>query len=1409
MPKLYTKKRVNFSTLNPSDIPRYQYHRTLRQSIELSATSYSYQEDREGRPYQWDNIAPEVALVILQDAEKRGVSIRQEVVAKLGSAEVFNEAVLSNILEILNSNPDYSLFTQKLALHITGKPSGRLTCKELELAGITTVEQFDEVYGNFLLEQNKLTKNFPNFEKVSDSDDYDQLIDFLVSNPLYDKFLKSFTTTLAYEFNRNRAQARQVQAPQEINKQALTDFFNSISYGLLLKSPPEGVLQKNTLYVEIIDELLYYTVIAPDGQRVTTTIRSEQLGLSLDKNTSEEELRDALPLILQITAQRGHTGAMALRNTTSLKTKGTDYLVGDVNHDLFLSHLPAVDLVKDESYKFSIYQWLQQGNLPRLKSHITEGSFARYLDGLDHFSSQAKEPFATNEEFIAQVDSVSLLMKEIVELVASLDDNPNEKDSDLDEKIIILANHLKWLKEHYGNTPLTKSDEVFPSTAGNFEDFVRKMIFNSTSDKVVQYVVDPVDPSNSYRLNLVALVNTLIKGELVVQVREMTDKKVTKVLSDERGSLPPLTVLREQMKESISTRLKSNTHHYYTARSYENDKLELNEAPMSFRGGNLTDTLEETRVFAKKFTRSGEFSADSHLLIGQENNIKKHEVRSATAANLLAATGVDGTRSATDKLDVAIQYGGDKDVKIMYILRGKEAFHSHSYLDPLGKNKMSEIAYTHVNPSDYVMTILYDRNNNILDVIPGNLTGEIHGVSEFTQKVLEAGIEFYNVKHNPNYSGLVKLPNPAEQKKTPTIHLHKKQSLMGIIQSHKGEDRAKDDKPTKQLGSVRIRRAVTVDGYKRLSLDTLRPETKAHTQRQWNSGWTLPTQTFNPLSMSLAEVRSEAHRHYNMRHVLTLKNFTGWSGHERKVQEDHNRILQPGFMMGEINTQLAHAQIAKEEWLTDILVPRIQTALLLHIAARLITDYRVDVEELNAIAHKLQGAIYAKHAAELMDIEHTIVLSLDILDESGYYQQCMEKAKARMAEIYPMLEKDSYQYRNNLASCFEIEKNKLKKQLMNEGMTAFLDKYLDGHVQLHGLGKKTVYPLADNRDFVFLGPAASGKSTISSQYISREARKDYVSLATDDYRGIFLPYTESFESQVIEQVFTRTQDSAFLISELVETRMQAKTAERANVIVDGIIYKPSHRALVEKNNNSVVVCACLDDMSLVIRRSYERAMQEDAGSADKGRHVNTSSLINMHKTASLNLIKYCAPNSTIKLYDTNVPKGTVPPLIATVDTHGTKTLTINEEKGALIRLASFFNKSRVNIGAKSDDSLFFKKLKKAEFQIDSLFAVMEFGYKIVLNGENQKPCLTIGKGVDGQIVMEVNDLAQLKKKMFDSAKPEKELLATVLLYGHCGSLKEVNKLRLLHDVGVDKMAEEFLASLSGQDIVVSNRTPSV
>ncbi|WP_454784240.1 zeta toxin family protein [Legionella sp. WA2024007413] len=1390
MPRIYSKQRINFDSLTSSDLPRYEYHRTLRSAIGLSATSYS-QQIREAIVYQWDNIAPEVALAILQDAQNQKIDIQNEIIQSIGE-DVFHQQCLQNAIEKLQNNPRYSLFVQKFALHITRNKSKELSLEHLKLAGIITVEQFDELFTEFLYVQNKLDTSFPDFNKITEEDDYYQLITYMANEPLYESFLQSFTQYLAAEYNNGRIKNHHVEVPKEIESKSLANFFQAISYDLSLQ-PPKKPLQTNILYVTLLSNELSYTVVDLAGNELTASIPFSECPFTLDEQTTEEELKSHLPELLKITSQRGHTGAIAL-NTGSLKEKGIAFLESDVGTSLFLSHLPAADLVKDERYKFNLYQWLNQGNLDRLKDLLVSGACQRYNHAMDSWIKQLTKHEEINEEFKKEIEDVGALMKEMTALIATLDENPNAKDQELDKKIELLQVHLKKLKSLYNSTPLLKPGDDFPSTAGNFEQFIKKIILNSSGEKLTQYIADSSDGEKVWKLHLMELVSGLVNDRDFVSVRDIKNKNDRSFLTDKSGFIIPAhIVFREQLKMRLTTSLKNDVHHYYTVRSYQNDKLIMTQAPVVFRGGYFSDSVEETVLFAKKMTRTGEYTADSHLLSGQENNIKKHEIRSGTASTL-ATTGVDGTRSVTDKFDVAIKFGGMNEVKILYIVRGKESFHSQPFAEIVGKTKLGEIAYTHVNPEDYVMTILYNRNNEILDVIPGNLDEEVQRVSEFTREIISSGIKFYNKKHDGSLSKTtVKLPTPLKQEHT-TPHSSEEKPLLDILHSHQLKSgSAAQLNPSTKLPTIRITRHVR-SGHKMLSLESLRPEVES--PKLSGEKLQLPEGSFKLVPGRLSEVREAALAHFNMRHILTLKDFNRWSPRERVLQETYNRILQPHFMEGDIQEQLSHANIAHEEWLTDVLVPRMQTALMLHLAARLITDYRVDTEEVNSFAQKLFHDIMDADLSYSLLIDWSSIP--DSLNEKEVHQNCINKAQKRIQQLHPTLSTDSIEYESKFASFLIMEKNKVQKKLVNKTMSMFLDKNLDPFAQKYKLEKKSVYSLSDNRDFVFLGPAASGKSTISNLYITKENRKDYVSLATDDYRGIFLPFTEDFEKQETEQAFIRTQDSAYLISELVEERILAQKDKRPNVIIDGVTYKSSQKALVEKNNNSVVVCACLDDVSQVVKRSYDRAKQEESGSADKGRYVNTTSLLHMHKTASLNLVMCCTPNSTIAFYNTNVPRGVTPPLIATVDTHGEKTLTIHHDQGSLMYLASFFNKARVNVRAKNDQHLFLDRLKQPEFQIDSLFAVMDHGFKIVLQGENKLPCLVVKKEPMGQIRMEILDPEQLKHKIEEN-KTEKTLLQMLILYGQLGTLKTVQKECLIHE-NIDLMVEHIISESETKQI---------
>lgn len=157
-----------------------------------------------------------------------------------------------------------------------------------------------------------------------------------------------------------------------------------------------------------------------------------------------------------------------------MKDKGIAFLDSDLGASLFLAHLPAVDLVKDEEMKFSLYQWLSQGNLARFKDLLAAGACQHYNQELDIQIKQIKETVGINEVLQNEIETIGLLMKEIVALVAALEEDPHAKDKELDNKIIQLIKLLKTIDEFYKNTPLLKQNETFPSTTGNFENFIKK-----------------------------------------------------------------------------------------------------------------------------------------------------------------------------------------------------------------------------------------------------------------------------------------------------------------------------------------------------------------------------------------------------------------------------------------------------------------------------------------------------------------------------------------------------------------------------------------------------------------------------------------------------------------------------------------------------------------------------------------------------------------------------------------------------------------------------------------------------------------------------------------------------------------------------------------------------------------------
>jgi hypothetical protein len=215
----YATEKVDFS--DPSQ--RFSSHRTFKKALEFSASSYSYQVVRAGNTYEWDNIAPEIAHVILEEALLQGIDIGKDVI----SEEKFDESVvLKNILSIINNDPNYALFAEKLAFAISKGQAAQLTYSLLNQFGINNLSAFQKIYIQELVKNEQLTKNFPKFEKIPVNTEFKEIVEYLVSDPLLDKFLKDFTNRLAY--SRGKQLGISIDLPASFTKDSLLNFFKKI-----------------------------------------------------------------------------------------------------------------------------------------------------------------------------------------------------------------------------------------------------------------------------------------------------------------------------------------------------------------------------------------------------------------------------------------------------------------------------------------------------------------------------------------------------------------------------------------------------------------------------------------------------------------------------------------------------------------------------------------------------------------------------------------------------------------------------------------------------------------------------------------------------------------------------------------------------------------------------------------------------------------------------------------------------------------------------------------------------------------------------------------------------------------------------------------------------------------------------
>ncbi len=514
---------------------------------------------------------------------------------------------------------------------------------------------------------------------------------------------------------------------------------------------------------------------------------------------------------------------------------------------------------------------------------------------------------------------------------------------------------------------------------------------------------------------------------------------------------------------------------------------------------------------------------------------------------------------------------------------------------------------------------------------------------------------------------------------------------------------------------------------------------------------------------------------YNQRNIVSLKAVTSWNAAEMTVQKKYNRILHSGYSDLSANEIIELALSTKEEWLTDFVCPKVEHACKLNIAADLISQFKVSSEELNGKVQQIYNDITSKNKTFLGQIAAKINSEIN---SDATKARILANARESMNNQYPAVEDGAL-----LQSFIVVEEQKHKKKLTNTILKQQLSMFYKDIAIQHGLTHKKKYPKGQNVDYSILGAAGSGKSTISQKLLKGD-KTDYVVLATDDYRSVYLDETTEREETV--QVFTRTQDTAFSIKELVQERLSESSESRPNVILDCVSLEGWHRKLLENNKHTISIVACLNDVTVVPLRAYYRAIDENSSPADKGRHVNTSALLKGHADSSARLLTSIPKDIQTHLYDTNVPKGSVSPIMATIDTeNGKHQVKVFE----LEKLSTFLVKANLNHEATKKCDLYYREdvtdyrctfdtQYKAEQILNLSSSNKPFkleSYEVILYSKLKHPYAKIIADKDNKIHLKVLDHQTMNEILFKHDKGESRILKNILMQIHFGSLKKVRE----------------------------------
>lgn len=519
---------------------------------------------------------------------------------------------------------------------------------------------------------------------------------------------------------------------------------------------------------------------------------------------------------------------------------------------------------------------------------------------------------------------------------------------------------------------------------------------------------------------------------------------------------------------------------------------------------------------------------------------------------------------------------------------------------------------------------------------------------------------------------------------------------------------------------------------------------------------------------------------YRYHDVVTLKGLKQWTPKEVEAHLKHNRIFHTGFI-GDSDPRalIERAKLSGDDWLTDTICPSAPASLMMHLAKEMVVYYKVSEDQIGELANKAYEELGLIDPLMMDNISNTIKEEFFIYRENHLPDNVLEKrAKERLKE-------KGRDYTNeNMEATKLIILDIEKKKITNEVVSRYLKDQMLLVEGTLGLERKDMRPVGQNHDFLFQGAACSGKSTISRDLLAEEDKKNVICYATDNFRGVVMPDMLSEEAKYeTKDVFVRTQDMAYMIKELVHNEIKEllkSRNERPDLSFDGITLDADVKAWVE---SSATLTSCVVAYSGsagigVAERARYRAEDPNASPADKGRYVNTKSLIEGHANASARLLASVPKNAVTYIYSTDVERGSKPPIIAAIDAPNLE-LVIHDLK----RTSNFLNKRNLNIDAKSpielsvsSEGISSRPEKKAESLLQaSLGSKRQKPYTISLYSKD-KPYARIAPNGDS-VMLEITDKERFEEIARDESSLDGLILRAITRQVACGSLKKSEELK--------------------------------